>query len=125
MRAHTLLYAIIGLFVVDRIVAANSQPLNDAHKNAHTRRALLPEADDIIVVGQSGKSGRLDKFIPVGEYRSRAYRVTLPLLTDWGGISANDGYLQRSAVFPSLRDPKRFVDWWRNQNPRLVQTNNL
>jgi len=123
-RDDALLYAIIGLFVVDRIVAANSQPLQDAHKNAHTRRVLPPEADDIIVLGQAGKSGRLKEFIPIGEYRARAYRVTLPLLAAWGGISTNDGYLQRSAVFPSLLDTKQFVDWWQNQNPRLLQTNN-
>ena len=90
----------------------------------HARRVLPPDADDVIVLGQPGKSGRLREYVPVGEYRSRAYRVTLPLLAEWGGISANDGYLQRSAVFPALLDPHRFLDWWRNQKAQLLQTNN-
>lgn len=123
-RTGQLIYAIIGLFVVDRLVTANSQPLADGHKNAHTRRVLPPDADDIIVVGQPEKSGRLRECIPLGEYRSRAYRVTQPLLAEWGGISANDGYLQRSAVVPSLLDPGRFLAWWQRQNPQLAQTNN-
>ena len=123
-RSRGLVYAIIGMFTVDRIVAARSQPPSDAHRNAHTRRILPPNADDIIVLGRPGKSGRLSEFIHIGEYRSRAYRVTEPLLTEWGGISSKNGYLQRSAVFPSLRDPERFLAWWRSQKPCLVQMNN-
>lgn len=76
------------------------------------------------MLGQPGKSGRLRELIYIGEYRSRAYRVTLPLLAAWGGISSNDGYLQRSAVFPSLLTPERFLAWWRNLHPMLLDTNN-
>jgi hypothetical protein len=120
---RNLVYAIIGLFVVDRLVNAREQPAIMAHRNAHTRRALSPEADDVIVIAQQAASGRLEKCIPIGEYRSKAYRVREDLLSVWGGISANDGYLQRSAVFPALRSPHQFLLWWKQQRPQLINDN--
>ncbi len=124
VRTNRLVYAIIGSLAVDRIVDARTRDPGDAQKNAHTRRILRPEADDIIVIGNPQASGQLEKCIPIGEYRSRAYRVTSSILREWGGISANDGYLQRSAVFPSMLDTQRFLAWWRQQEPRLSPSNN-
>jgi hypothetical protein len=120
-----LVYAIIGLFVVDRIELAIDQPPEMTHCNAHTRRVLSADADDIVVFAQQNGSGRLSRCLPIGEYRERAYRVRSDLLAEWGGISANDGYLQRSAVFPSLLNCGRFLAWWRRQGVELVSNNNL
>ena len=124
LRSRQLIYALIGLFVVQRIARAIDWLPEDADRNAHTRRALPGDADDIIVVGQAELSGRLARCIPCGEYRDRAYRVRRDLLKAWGDISANDGYLQRSAVFPSLLDPDRFLSWWKEQGVELVRENN-
>jgi hypothetical protein len=44
-----LVYALIGLYVVDELVAARSVPASRWHENAHTRRQ--PGADDIVVRG--------------------------------------------------------------------------
>ena len=108
------MYALIGLFVIDRIDLARNWPDSDGHRNAHTRRELNADADDIIVVGTPERSGRLACGIPIGEYRDRdtdAPRSTGPVRR----ISANNGYLQRSAVFPSLVRPKQFLKWLEGQ----------
>lgn len=125
VRTTNLVYAIIGLFIVDRIVSARTVTVADAHRNAHTRRVLPPDADDIIVLARENGSGRLTRCVPIGEYRARAYRVTEALLAAWGGLSVRDGYLQRSAVFPALSDTARFWKWWQSQNVELVKANNL
>jgi hypothetical protein len=42
----------------------------------------------------------------------------------WGDLSCKNGYLQRSAVLPTFRDPKRFMDWFARRGAELVSTNN-
>jgi hypothetical protein len=124
IQTHRLVYALIGLFDIDRIDRAIDWPDSEAHRNAHTRRQLVSDADDIVVVARTLGSGRLKQCITVGGYRDRAYRARTDVLAAWGGISANDGYLQRSAVFPSFVEPRRFWDWWISQRPTLVRANN-
>jgi hypothetical protein len=71
-----------------------------------------------------GESGRLNRAIPVGEWRHRAYRVRRDLLEAWGGLSSRDGYIQRSAVPPKFLDAVRFVTWLDTQNPAFLDANN-
>lgn len=122
--AASLVYAIIGLFVVDRVVPASSMPPADAHRNAHTRRILSADADDIIVIARPESSGRLSRCIPIGEYRKGAYRVRSDLLAEWGGLSCADGFIQRSAVFPRLSNASKFWEWWKKQDVDLLRANN-
>jgi hypothetical protein len=117
-------YAIIGLFVVDDIVPIDRIGPGEFARNAHTRREPREEADDVIVIGKPGQSGRATQCISIGEYRSGAYRVMKPLLTAWGDLSVKDGYLQRSAVFPLLLNAAAFWRWWKMQNVELVRRNN-
>lgn len=119
-----LLYAIIGLYVIDSILPVHHIPASQWDWNAHTRRHFTSNASDVVVTARSGLSGRLAACIPIGEFRDRAYRVTKPLLADWGGISVNNGYLQRSARLPEFNDAARFYDWFLGQGPSLVQRNN-
>ena len=112
----TLVYAIIGFFLVDEVV-----PRTRWAENAHTRRE--PGGDEVIVRARPGKSGRLSRCIPVGEYRDRSYRVRKDLLDAWGGITVKDGYIQRSGRLPSFRDPGRFLAWWEKQEIHLEQRN--
>jgi hypothetical protein len=121
---HRLLYAIIGFYEVAEIVFAGAVSRSQWRENAHTRRSDFP-ATDVIVRAVPGASGRLRRCIPIGEFRSRAYRVRPDLMAAWGGISAKDGFLQRSAVPPSLLEPGRFLDWFQKQEPELVAVNNL
>ncbi|MGH8674911.1 MAG: hypothetical protein ACREVG_11440, partial [Burkholderiales bacterium] len=85
---------------------------------------LVPGAQDLIVRGRSGLSGRLERCLPIGEYRDRAYRVRRDLLDEWGGLSVRDGYLQRSARLPRFLDAPRFLRWMERQQPALIQANN-
>lgn len=119
-----LVYAIIGLFVIDSIVTASTVPPSRRHENAHTRRILTRSAKDIIVRGRHGVSGRLETCLPIGEFRDRAYRVTRPLLEQWGGLSVRDGYLQRSARLPELVNAQAFYDWFLRQSVPLLARNN-
>ena len=119
-----LVYALIGLYVIEAILPVNDVPKSHWDRNAHTRRHFEPGASDIVVTARPGMSGRLAACIPIGEFRDRAYRVTKPLLAEWGGISVNDGYLQRSARLPELNDAARFYDWFLGYKPRLEQKNN-
>ena len=119
-----LVYAIIGIFVVEDIILAADVPINSRHINAHSRRILPPGAKDLIVRGRPGSSGRLERCLPIGEWRDRAYRVRRDIIDEWGGLSVKDGYLQRSARLPRLIDPMRFQRWLESQKPILTETNN-
>lgn len=120
--AH-LIYALIGLLVVDRMARAADVPAERRDLNAHTRRAS-PGAEDVIVFGRPGVSGRLRRCVPVGEWRDRAYRLRRDLVVAWGGVGVTDGYLQRSARLPRLLDPPRFLAWLDLQGPELIGANN-
>ena len=119
-----LVYAIIGVFVVQEFILATCVHSTSRDMNAHSRRILPPDAQDLIVLGREGVSGRLERCLPIGEWRDRAYRVQCGLLDEWGGLSVRDGYLQRSARLPRFLDPTRFHRWLSSKNPILLQTNN-
>ena len=119
-----LIYTLIGLYVVEEIVPALAVPVARRHENAHTRRVLGTGASDIVVRARREVSGRLERCIPIGDYRERAYRVWPKLLSAWGGLSVNNGYLQRSARLPEFMDASRFYNWFLAQSPKLKSTNN-
>lgn len=120
--ARPLIYALIGLFVVDEIVPANSIPRSRWAENAHTRRVYA--ADDIVVRAKPRVSGRLRRCIPIGELRDRAYRVRKDLLKAWGGLDITDGYIRRSARLPAFQNAQKFYRWFLDQKPELMQQNN-
>jgi len=119
-----LVYAIIGFYVVEDFILAASVTSPERDINAHSRRMLDADAQDLIVRACPVSSGRLERCIPIGEYRDRAYRVRKDLLIEWGGLSVNNGYLQRSARLPRLLDTEQFLIWWKKQNPTLLHVNN-
>jgi hypothetical protein len=119
-----LVYALIGLYVVEQIVPALAVPVARRHENAHTRRVLAAGATDIVVRARREVSGRLERCIPIGDYRERAYRVSPELLTAWGGLSVNDGYLQRSARLPEFTNARQFYRWFQSQKRTLLPRNN-
>ena len=118
-----LVYAIIGLFVVESFILARDVSEVDWDINAHSRR-VDTGAKDLIVCGKPNVSGRLGRCLAIGEYRNRAYRVQKDLLEEWGGLSVKDGYLQRSARLPRFNEPARFQRWLDRQAPELVRSNN-
>ncbi len=119
-----LVYAVIGLFVVDEIILAVDVPATTRNINAHSRRILAEGAKDLIVRARPGVSGKLEHCLPIGEWRDRAYRVRHDILDAWGGLSVKDGYLQRSARLPQFLDPLRFQHWFESKRPVLLQINN-
>jgi hypothetical protein len=119
---RNLIYALIGLYVVDKIISAKLISEKDRDKNAHTRKQ--PDKTDVIVFAKPGLSGRLERCIPIGENRSKAYRVTCGLLGEWGGLCVKNGFIQRSGTLPWFCNPEKFYKWFRNQNIRLVKCNN-
>jgi hypothetical protein len=119
---HELMYAIIGLYVVDEVVSVAEIPRDRWPENAHTRR-IPHRFDDIVVRARAGQSGRLQECIPIGEWRERAYRVRNDLLREWGGLSVKNGYIQRSAVPPRFRAPEQFHAWFKKQAVGLVASN--
>lgn len=120
--AQPLEYAIIGVFVIEGMVCAHTVPPHRWHENAHTRRA--PGPNEIVVRARPGVSGRLQRYIPIGEYRNGAYRVTESLLRAWGGLDVKDGYLQRSARLPAFLDVGLFYQWFSAQIPTMIARNN-
>jgi hypothetical protein len=117
-------YALIGMLVVKEIVQVKD--ISDTRRfdeNAHTRISS-PKPTDIVVRGKQDVSGRFKSYIPIGEYRDRAYRVTYPLLDEWGGLCVENGYIHRSANPPLFCQPERFFNWLQQQNPQLIQANN-
>ncbi len=122
--APRLVYALIGMFVVEHAVLATDLSGEDADINAHLRRVLAPGAKDVIVRARPTVSGRLKRCVPIGEYHDRAHRVRRDRLEEWGGLSVKDGYLQRSATLPRFLDPERFRRWLEAHSPSLIQANN-
>lgn len=120
---HNLIYALVGLFVVEDVVAASAVPSDRYHENAHTRKIKRGESD-IVARARRGVSGRLERCIPFGEFRDRAYRVRKDVLDDWGGLSVSDGYVQRSAVPPRFLDPSKFYAWFQSQAIPFLERNN-
>ena len=118
-----LAYALIGLYAVKEVVNAADVPQDRWHENAHTRRRLKGR-DDVIVRAVAGRSGRFDRAIPIGEYRDRAYRVRKPILEKWGGLTVQDGYIQRSGKLPEFKKPERFLKWLEAQGRKLARRNN-
>lgn len=120
---HKLVYAFIGLLVVESWEYAVRIPEKERDINAHTRR-VLPGATDIVIRSQPEKSGRLKRCLPIGSYYDRAYRITPDILTEWGDLSTKNGYIQRSVRIPQVCDPNGFLRWWEKQAPVLIHENN-
>ena len=120
---NRLVYALIGLYVVEEVVWALEVPQSLWKENAHTRRQHIRDVD-VIVRAKPSVSGRLKKCIPIGEWRNRSYRVRNDLLDAWGGLSVKDGFIQRSAVPPRLKKPEKFYYWFQKQNVPIIQKNN-
>ena len=76
--ASRLIYAIIGVYLIAEVVVAAGIPRTRWGENAHTRRILASGANDIVVRAQPEISGRLQRCIPIGDFRNSAYRVTRP-----------------------------------------------
>lgn len=120
---HKLLYALAGLYVIERIVSVAGISAERWHENAHTRK-LEHWPADIVVRAKPGVSGRLERCIPIGEWRDGAYRVREDVLRAWGDLSVKNGFIQRSAVPPNFQQPKRFYDWFHKQRVPLIGRNN-
>jgi hypothetical protein len=120
---HKLVYAIIGLYRIAEVARLRDIPPDRWGENAHTRK-LYQGPDDVIIRAKPGVSGRLERAIPIGEFRDKAYRVRRDLLEIWGNLSCRDGFIQRSAVPPSFLDPSRFLSWFETQSPRFIAANN-
>jgi hypothetical protein len=121
--AKQLMYALVGLYVVEKVVRAVEVPPEKWHENAHTRWAPISE-NDIVVCAKRGLSGRLDRCIPIGEWRDGAYRVSRPIEDAWGGLTVKNGYIQRSAVPPRFVDAEKFYGWFQQQGRVLIERNN-
>ena len=81
--SQKLIYAIFGLYTVEDVVKITDVPKKLWFKNAHTRK-INQGATDIIVRAIPEESGRLQRCIPIGQWRDGAYRVRKDLLRAWG-----------------------------------------
>ncbi len=135
-----LVYALIGFYWIESIRLANEIAEEDRDlrdMNAHTRSIDYlnnNNGEDVIVFARKdGNSGRLEKYIEIGELRHKTgvefgrkmYRVKKTILEDWGGLSVSDGYLQRSVYLPEFRTSDKFLRWFQGHNPILKHENNL
>jgi hypothetical protein len=122
-NSNMLIYALIGFYVVNEVIRASEISKNRWEENAHTRRKEIND-EDFVVRAKSSESGRLKRCIPIGEWRNKAYRVRTDILLKWGGLSVEDGYIQRSAVPPFFLHPEKFYKWFKENSDGLVQANN-
>jgi hypothetical protein len=122
-RGAGLVYGLIGLYVVERWAFASDVPADERERNAHTRRDPIGETD-IVVFARPGVSGRLTRFIPIGSYRERAYRVYPELLEAWGGLGVRNGYITLSGRLPEFLEPTKFLAWFERERETLIERNN-
>lgn len=121
--ADKLIYALMGLYVVEEVVPVGSVPAGRWHENAHVRKVTRCETD-IVVRAKPRVSGRFDQCVPIGEWRAGAYRVRRDVLRAWGGLSVKDGFIQRSAVPPAFNRPRQFLGWLKKHGVRCIPRNN-
>jgi hypothetical protein len=120
---NQLVYALVGLFVVEEVVRAIDISVERRSENAHTRWTKISEKD-VVVRGRSGVSGRFNRCVLIGEWRDKAYRVCRRIEDAWGGLTVKDGYIQRSVVPPVFLNADRFYDWFHRQGVTLLERNN-
>ena len=108
-RPRELAYCLFGIIHVKEKTLVGEVPEPKRQICAHGRRSGAEK--DLVVWGEPETSGRFSRAIPIGEYRDRAYRVKRDILTAWGGLGVNDGYIQRSARPPFFTNPQRFLEW--------------
>jgi hypothetical protein len=120
---HKLIYALVGMYVVQEVMPVANVPIPRWYENAHVRKSKRGETD-IVVRAMPTESGRFDRCVPIGEWRDRSYRVRRELLETWGGLSVKDGFIQRSAVPPSFNNPHRFLKWMQQQDVQFMSRNN-
>jgi len=118
-----LIYALVGLYVVKEVLRAVEVEPKRRFENAHTRKLKIG-SPDIVVRAKEGVSGRLTRFIPIGEWRHGAYRVEPQLLENWGQLNVGDGFIQRSMRPPTFMDPEQFYAWFLDRKAKLVAWNN-
>ena len=118
-----LIYALVGLYVIRKVMPARLVPAKHFDRNAHTRWSAISD-NDLVVLAEPGLSGRLEQCIPIGEWRARAYRVRQDILVAWGGLTVKDGYIQRSVRPPAFQNAQKFYKWFRAQQASLVARNN-
>jgi len=123
IRPNKLVYALVGLYVVEEVIRAIDVVAERRRENAHTRWENISE-NDVVVRGRCGASGRFNRCIPIGEWRDRAYRVCKDIENAWGGLTVTNGYIQRSAVPPEFVDAVQFYDWFHKQSVELLNRNN-
>jgi hypothetical protein len=120
---HDLVYALIGLYVLKEDPSwAKKVPESRRRENAHTRRENIIETD-VVVWAEEGVSGRLKRCIPIGEKRNGQYRVLRGLLEEWGDLGVKDGWIQRRAHLPQMRNPEKFYSWFKAQGVSLEKSN--
>jgi hypothetical protein len=120
---HKLVYAIVGLYIVDEVIVAAEVNKKRWYQNAHTRR-VKHQGSEVVARAKKNVSGRCEHCIPIGEWREGSYRVRKDILNKWGGLSVKNGYIQRSGVPPQFNHPKQFYNWFLKQNVRLIKSNN-
>jgi hypothetical protein len=118
-----LVYALVGLFVVQEVVRATDISFDRRDENAHTRWTAI-STNDIVVRGRQGTSGRFDRCVRIGEWRDKAYRVCRQIESAWGGLTVKNGFIQRSVVPPVFLNADKFYDWFKRQGVTLLERNN-
>jgi len=120
---HRLIYALVGLYVVQEVLSVGRVSPERWYENAHVRKTKRGKTD-IVVIAKPGVSGRFDRCIPIGEWRNRSYRVRQDVLDAWGGLSVKDGFIQRTScineILPNWRVPglrlskeaRKAPDWY-------------
>ncbi len=124
-----LVYAMVGLFVVDEVIFAPGVEPSRRHENAHTRKEPFC-ARDIVVRASPEESGRCTRCIPIGEKRGTSnYYLTPTVEQAWGGLVKSDGsprrssWLNLSGTPPLIGNPYGFAEWWRVNRVPLVRQN--
>jgi hypothetical protein len=101
-----LIYALIGLYVIEEIVEAKSVRKERWLENAHTRRLLVD--GDIVVRARPGVSGRLPCLL-IGELRDRFYRVRTSFWTPGATWTSKTAISKGSTGFQTLENQRNFI----------------
>ena len=114
----------MGLYVVQEVVPVDRVPRHRWHENVHVRKVKRGETD-IVVRAKPDGSGRFDRCIPIGEWRSRGVPRSSRHTRCVGWI-VGEGRLHpcTRVLCSSFANPVGSLPWFQKQGIRLTRRNN-
>ena len=119
---HRLIYALLGLYVVEEVVPAVRVPATRWHENAHVRKTARRQTDIVVCASRTFQAGLTAAFR--SENGETAPIESAMAFAPMGRVVGKGWIHPTHAVPPTFIRPTRFLDWLESQQVRRIPRNN-